>query len=271
MNKAIILLSVVVGLTGANAQKNVNHDSISAEMQALQRVDYPVFKPGERIEYLVHYGFVHAGKATIEVKEKPVKIKGKDSYHVIGKGVSTGTFDFFFKVRDTYQSFIDTDNLHPHLFLRDVNEGGYKKVQNYHFHQDENYVKSNKGDSAFIPTGIQDMISAFYFARTLDLTKYKEGDVIVIYAYVDGELEPVKMRYVGKEKIKAKAGTFNTLKFQPIVQKGRVFNDPEDLTVYVTDDKNKIPVLAKAKILVGSVKMQLTDFENLAHPVAKVD
>lgn len=270
MNKAIMMLGVFVGLTAANAQKDINPDTIETAMNELHRVNYPVFKPGERIEYLIHYGLVHAGKATIKVKEKPVKINGKESYHVIGKGVSTGTFDFFFKVRDTYQSFIDTENLHPHLFLRDVNEGGYKKVQNYTFNQDENYVKSNKGDSASIPTGIQDMISAFYFARTLDLTKYKPGDVIILYAYVDDELEPVKMRFMGREKIKAKAGTFNTLKFQPIVQKGRVFKDPEDLIVYVTDDKNKIPVMAKAKILVGSIKMQLTGFENLAHPIAQV-
>lgn len=272
MKKLSVVFFMVLSAFILRAQEEeVPVDSLETTLEKLHRVDYPVFQPGERIEYLVHYGIVDAGTAVVEVKKDPVKMKGRDAYHVVGKGNSVGAFNWFFKVRDTYESYIDAEDVHPYLFLRDVNEGGYSKQQNYVFEQDSNKVHTNKGQTAYVPEGVQDMISAFYFARTLDFSKYKENEVVTIQTFVDGKIEPVKMRYVGREEIKTKAGKFKCLKFNPIVQPDRIFKNPDDLIVYVTDDKNKVPVLAKAKILVGSIKMQLTGYENLMHPVARLD
>jgi hypothetical protein len=115
------------------------------------------------------------------------------------------------------------------------------------------------------------MLSAFYYARTLDYSNVKEGEIIEFPCFVDNEVWPLKMRYVGKETIKSDMGKVRCMKFRPVVQTGRIFKKEEDLTAYISDDKNKIPIRAEAKILVGYIKMDLTEYSGLAHPLAIVE
>lgn len=273
MKKSTVFMLLVFCLSAINAQKTLfNIDSLEREIKAIPRVNFKPFKPGEKLEYLVHYGFLDAGIATIEVKDDNIIVGGKEVYHVVGTGKSKGAFDWFFKVRDKYESFIDSEEIMPYVFNRDVSEGGYEFQQRYQFFQHRQKVKDKRKDKEYdAPTGIQDMISSYYFARTIDLEQYNIGDVIVFQAFVDEEIEPLKIRYLGKEEIEVESGTYNCIKFQPLVQKGRIFDDPEDLTVYITDDKNRIPVLAKANVLVGSIKIELISYEGLSHPLAKGD
>ena len=112
------------------------------------------------------------------------------------------------------------------------------------------------------------MLSAFYYARCIDYSIAKEGDVFTINGFVDKEVFPIKIRYVGKETIDSDIGKVRCLKFRPILQKGRIFKREEDLNVWITDDKNHIPVRAQAKILVGSIKMDLESYAGLANPLA---
>lgn len=272
MKKISFVLITAFCLSAINAQNpSLNLDSLSEIHTNIPRVNYAPYKKGEKLEYLVHYGFVNAGVATVEIDKSTSYFEGKRIYKVKGHGRSKGAFDWFFKVRDYYESYVDVDKAIPYKFVRDVSEGGYKFSQRYKFDQAEEKVTDHKGKTKEAPYGVQDMLSALYFARTIDLSQYKKGDVIVFFAYVDGKVEPLKIRYQGKAKIEVKSGTYNCLKFQPLVQKGRIFDDPEDLTVYITDDKNRIPVLAKANVLVGSVKMELTNYEGLAHKIAKIE
>ena len=264
---------ILVGLfclTTINAQDDYI-DSIEVRLSELHRVDYKVFDKGEKLEYLVHYGFIDAGIATIEIMNEEHSHEGKDVFRVVGKGKSKGAFDWFFKVRDHYETHIDAKEIVPYKFIRNVSEGGYKFSQDYDFEQEDKKVKTQKGKEHKVPYGIQDMLSAYYFARTLDLDKYEIGDVIVMQAFVDDKIEPLKIKYLGKETIQIKAGKYNCLKFQPLVQPGRVFNDPEDLTIFITDDKNKVPVLCKANVLVGSIKMELIKHKGLSYPLSKID
>lgn len=271
MKKISFALLLLFMLSAINAQKVLlNVDSLADEMKKIPKVNFQPFQKGERLEYLVHYGFINAGIATIEVAEEDVEIGGKKVLKVLGSGRSTGTFDWFFKVRDYYESYIDAEEVRPYYFKRDISEGGYEFKQRYEFFHEKQKVRDQKGKEVKAPEGIQDMISAYYYARTIDLEKYKVGDVIVFQAFVDGKVEPLKIRYLGKETVKVESGKYRCLKFQPLVQEGRIFDDPEDLTVYVTADKNRIPVLAKANVLVGSIKMELTNYQGVIHPLAKL-
>lgn len=272
MKKAAFLLVLAFLLSAINAQKAWHKtDSLTAAMHEIPKVDFKPFAKGERLEYLVHYGFVDAGIATITVDKGNYKVGDKEVIKVLGTGRSKGAFDWFFKVRDYYESYIDPDEVKPYEFKRDINEGGYKFKQHYKFYHDENKVIDNrKNKEVEAPAGIQDMISAYFFARTIDLDQYKIGDVIVFHAFVDGKVEPLKIRYKGVEEVEVESGTFSCLKFQPLVQKGRIFKDEEDLTLYISNDKNRIPVLAKASVLVGSIKMELISYKGVSHPVAKV-
>lgn len=237
----------------------------------LRTVKHSTFKVGEKLTYRLHYGFIDAGLATLEVKESNKKVQGRNLLHIVGQGTSIGSFDWFFKVRDRYDTYIDEQGVFPWLFIRRCDEGGYHVNQDYIFQQHKGKVKTQKGKTHEVPANVQDMLSAFYYARTLDLSNAQEGDVFSIETFLDDEMYTLQIKYAGKETIKIRNGKFRCLKFYPVVQSGRIFKDEEDLEVWITDDANKIPVLAKASILVGSIKMELTNFEGLANPVSKIN
>jgi len=242
-----------------------------AQLKELPENNNDAFKAGEVLSYRLHYGIVDAGVAVLEVKPDVLEVSGRKVYHIVGNGYSKGTFDWFFKVRDRYETYLDKDAMLPWLFVRRVEEGGYKINQDYAFNHYTNKVDIGGGEKFDIPTGTQDMISAFYAARNLDFTDAKVNDVFTINSFVDKEVWPLKIRYVGKETIETEIGTYKCLKFRPIVQKGRIFKHEEDLNVWITDDKNHIPLRAQAKILFGSIKLDITDAKNLANPAAKVE
>ncbi len=229
------------------------------------------FKKGEVLEYRVHYGFVDAGTARIEIKEEDKKIAGRNVFHAIGTGKSHWTFDWFFKVRDKYETYVDEEGIYPWMFVRRVDEGGYIIKQDYAFFQNKDTVDNGAGKRFPIPHGTQDMLSAFYFGRTLDFNNAKKGEIFSIEAFIDDSVWTGKLKFIGTETIEIDLGKFDCLKFVPIVQKGRIFKKEEDLTIYITNDKNKIPILAEAKILVGSIKMELTNYSGIANPISKVD
>ena len=226
------------------------------------------FKRGEILKYRVHYGYFDAGIAQIEIKKEQNRANGRDVMHIVGTGISVGAFDWFFKVRDRYESYIDAHTMQPLKFIRRVNEGGYIINQDYVFLPEENKVKTETENVYEIPEGTQDMLSAFYYARTFNFDTAKPGDVYTILSFVDEEVYPLKIKFLGRENKKVNGKTYKCIKFCPVVQKGRIFKHEEDMLVWVTDDKNKIPVMAQAKILVGSIKMELDEYSGLAHPLA---
>lgn len=280
--KWLVLPGIVLFFIASKIDRQNSVALIHQENQLLQnsngntRTQLPVkqnfaFKEGEVLSYRVHYGIIDAGVAIIEVKPEIEEIGGRKVYHVVGNGYSKGTFDFFFKVRDRYESYIDKDALLPWLFIRRVDEGGYKFSQNYFFNHYKKEVKTEDNQVYSIPDEVHDMISAFYAARNIDFSNAKKGDVFTVMSFVDKELWPLKMKYLGKDEIKTDIGKFKCLKFCPIVQRGRIFKKEEDLLVWITDDKNHIPLRAQAKILVGSIKMDITDIKNNANPLSKVE
>jgi len=260
-----MLMSIGVSARGQNEDKN----STPGDNFEYREVENKAFQVGEFLEYKLAYGIINAGTATLEVKKAPNKIQGREVLHIVGRGKSISAFDLFFKVRDRYETYIDKEGIFPWLFVRRISEGGYNKSQDYKFFQNKGKVKNEDNEVYKVPHGIQDMLSSFYYARTIDFSNAKKGDVFQFDSFVDEEIYPLRIKYVGDKTIKIDKGKFHCMVFHPVVQEGRIFEDDDDLTVYITKDENKIPILAKAKVLVGSIRMELTDYKNLANPVAK--
>jgi hypothetical protein len=228
------------------------------------------FQKGEVLKFRLHYGIIDAGTATLEVKNEEKKFGDRSAYHIVGTGETKGAFDWFFKVRDRYETYIDEKAIAPWVFIRRVDEGGYKINQNYVFNHYKKSVNAD-GKNFEIPQYAQDMLSSFYYARCLDFSNAKPGQIFSMESFMDNEVYPVKIRYIGREIITTSLGTFRCIKFRPVVQTGRVFKKEEDLNVWITDDKNHIPVRAQAEILVGSIKMDLLEYKNLANPLSKIN
>lgn len=229
------------------------------------------FKEGERLSYTIDYGFVKAGTLDMIIKEDLVNIRDKNCYHAVASGTTTGMTNWFFPVKDTYQTFIDVNSMVPQRFLRDVREGKYRKTESVEFNQKTNTAVNNGKDTVQMGANFQDILSAYYYSRCLDVSTMKEGDAVPVYAYLDATVNPFRLRYAGKETIVTKAGTFNCLVFKPEVQEGRAFADKEGMTIWISDDLNRIPVMVEAKLAVGAIKMNLSEYSGIANPmVSKV-
>jgi hypothetical protein len=272
---ALALTCLPVFGYGKSVKTEVIVSGIGAESGAsageLRTFKNEAFKKGEVLKFMLHYGFIDAGEAILEVRDEEREIGGRKVYHMVGLGYSKGSFDWFYKVRDRYETYVDEKALVPWVFIRRVNEGGYIINQDYIFNHYKKKVDIGEGKVFDTPENVQDMLSAFYFARCIDFSNAKPGDIYTIPAFVDKEVYPMKIKFVGKETIKTDLGKIRCLKFRPVVQKGRIFKKEEDLNVWITDDKNHIPVRAQADILVGSIKMDLISYSNLANPISKVN
>ena len=197
---------------------------------------------------------------------------GEKVYHATGKGATTGLARVFFKVDDTYESYFGITDGKPRLFVRNIYEGGYTKHLKMYFNHSNNKVKIDNVENgqsteiAFQP-GLQDVISAFYALRNYpNVDKMKAGDQIVLdVIFDDDEIYKFKLKLLGRETISTEFGSVKTLKFCPIVQDGRVFREEEGITMWITDDKNKIPVKLKAALRVGSMTAELDGFNYLKY------
>lgn len=234
-------------------------------------IENKAFTFGEKLKFRVYYqsfltGKVDAGTATLEVKNTPDSFNNRQVYHIVGIGKSNRTFDFFYKVRDRFESYVDTKSLMPHFFVRRTQEGGYVKDDDVFFDHQNLIAQSRKKITKITPY-VQDIISASYYARTLDATNLKIGENISVNFFLDDSTYISVIQFMGREVIETETGTYRCLVFKPMVATGDVFDNPYPMTLWVTDDKNKVPILAKSEVIVGSVKMELIKFSGLANPV----
>lgn len=229
------------------------------------------FGDGEWFKFRMSYsGFLKAGNATLTVKD--TKLDNKDVYHVVGKGWTTGMIKWFFKVRDRYESYFDKETIVPYKFVRNIDEGGYTKDIEIDFDQLNNkaYVNNKKHKKKSIidtKPNIQDMVSTFYYLRNnMNTDSLEVGDEVRVDMFFDEENYGFKLRYLGEEILDTEFGDVETLKFRPYVMAGRVFKEEESLTLWVSKDKNKLPLRIKADLAVGSLRADLDAFKGLKHP-----
>ena len=186
-------------------------------------------------------------------------------------GKTTGSFDFFLKVRDTWRSYIDTTSIVPQRFHRNIEEGKYKKKENIMFDHYQNLatVEDKKSTDTYkVPDNVQDIVSGFYYLRTLNFDNRKNGEQIRIQGFFDDEVFDFTVTYRGKETVETKAGKIRAIKLVPKMPKNKLFDGEDAVTVYLSDDKNKVPVLIQAQMFVGSVKVNLSKYKGLKNPIA---
>ena len=229
------------------------------------------FKADEEVRMKVFYStlgmYIGAGEATFTTSLE--RFNGKQVYHLIGEGKTYPTFDNFFKVRDRYESYIDTASLLPYKFVRNVDEGGYKKYNNVTFNQATNTAVSTNGVFK-ITDCIQDVVSMVYYARNIDFSKYKVGDKIPFDMFLDDEVYHLYLRYLGKETVKTRYGKFRAIKFKPLLIKGTIFEGGEKMLAWISDDPNHLLLRVESPITVGSIKIDMFGYKNLRYPLTSL-
>jgi hypothetical protein len=226
------------------------------------------FQAGESVTYKVYYKvagvYVAGGEAVFSSTLET--LNGKGVYHVVGDGKTNSFYDMIFKVRDKYESYIDTGSLKPYKFIRDANEGGHKIYENVTFNKLANTALTNQGVYK-VPECVQDVISSIYYARNLDFSSLKPGDKIPFSMFLDNKVYDLYIRYLGKEVVKTKYGKFRAIKFKPLLIKGTIFQGGEKMVVWISDDANHIPLRVESPIIVGDVVVDMINFQNRRHPL----
>ena len=230
------------------------------------------FREGEELLFKVSYGFFDAAEARMVIQPKIVPFNDKPSYKIDVYGQTLGVFKLFY-VNDIWGSYVDTAFMIPHQSYRHIEEGRYRKHERITFdHQNKTaqvklFDRDNKEvieTKEFpIPSNVQDIVSGFYYLRTMDMKKYKKGDLITMTGFFDKEVYTIKMLYKRKEKIETNIGTFDAYVLTPIIPKNKLFRGEQPVTVWVSDDMNKIPLKIKAKLVVGSLDMEIMDAKGL--------
>ena len=238
--------------------------------QELSKINETAFKAGEKLSYKMKYGFFTAAEANIRVEESPTQFGGKPAYHIIAEGKTAGTFDIFYKVRNRYESFIDKNTLLPYFYAENRRESSYKHTDKVTFDHEKKTITAAKGTFPYKGDQVFDFVSAYYFARCLDVSKLHIGQKLDLEYFLEDGIHTMNIIYVGKERIKCSLGTFNCLKFNPTIIPGRIFRKDSKLYLWVTDDNNRIPVKAHVEVVVGSLSMELTSASGLKYPLNPV-
>ena len=237
------------------------------------------FKSGEEIKYTISYNWfifwTEVGEVTFTVSES--EIFDNQCLHLLGTGTTYKSWDWFFKVRDRYESWVHPLTLKPYFFNRNVNEGGYKFNVKYIFNRKKGYAISTykrgekpvRKDTLKITDCTYDVISILYYARNIDYSAYNPNDTIPVTILLDNELENIYFRYRGTEKLKIRRfGEFDCIKISAFLVAGSVFKGGEYMNIWITNDKNHIPLYIESPIIIGSVKGKILSIKGNKHKLS---
>lgn len=248
---------------------NFSWAPVSGGGDGLRSLNHDAFKVGEFLQYRIHYGIINAGIAELKIQGTTTR-RGREVYHMVGTGRSTGMAEWFFKTRDRYETYMDTRAMVPWEFIRDVNEGGFiikRHIIFDHYTNKAVDLELDKKKSFDIGKNAQDMFSTFYYARCIDTDTLRVGESVPINMFLDHEMYPFQFKYLGEEVLDTKFGKIKCRKFRPLVQSGRVFKEKEGMLLWVSADKNKIPIRLESELAVGSIDVDLMDYRNTRHPL----
>jgi hypothetical protein len=224
------------------------------------------FRGGEKLIYIVKFGPIIGGNASLVLKQ--VSYNNRQVYFASGEGKTVGLAEKLYSVKDVFESYFDMNSLLPYKAIRDVKEGNYRKHDEAVFNQTANTVYSTRKDSVYqVPRHTLDMVSLLYYIRSLDLKSLQPGSVLHTVTFFDEELFPFDIRYKGKEEVRTKYGKIRCYRFDPVVAPGRMFESEDDMTIWISDDRNMVPVKVRFDLLVGSLHVELSDYSNLKYPL----
>ncbi|ALO15863.1 hypothetical protein L21SP5_02230 [Salinivirga cyanobacteriivorans] len=240
-------------------------------------IEQKVFRAGEKLTYKAYFNWNFIWLEAADVEFTVTHTANKRAYNFTSIGTSLPKYDWLYKVRDTFRSKVNVETLQPWFYHRNTSEGSYRVNNKYHFNYSDSLIYTDTDNSDFgkamdtiaFPDCTFDVLSAIYYTRSLDFDHRKIGEKIPITFIIDNELYDLYIRYLGKETIETRTGDiYKCVKFNILLVEGTIFEGGEDMTVWATDDRNHIPVLVEAKIVLGKVKAFLTDYQNIKYPLS---
>ena len=242
-----------------------------SSQEALRTVPNEAFGFGEKLEYKVGYQFVKAGDAYFHIQPKPATLKGRPCYDIRFEVRSLKSLDWLYRVQDIYRTVVDVDGIYPYFFEQRIREGGYRRDVKASF--DHAQKKAFSGDKVVpFPPFTHDIVSAFFYVRTMNLSSMKRGEIIQLKNFFDDTTYTLGVKIQGKQTVTVESGTFKCIVIEPIVTSGGLFKSEGKILIWVTDDERKIPVKVSTKVIIGAIEAELVRYSGVRGPIeAKID
>jgi hypothetical protein len=269
--KKIFLLFLSVGMwLGVMAQAQQPQDTVSSPITDLRTINQQAFGVGEHLKFDVGYSFIKAGEAEFSIPELKI-VDGHECFQILATVVTTSTFSFFFKVDDFYETMVDAKGIFPWHFTQRVREGKYRMDFAATFDQTNNVAITEKG-RYHVPPYVHDAVSALFYVRTMDFSKSRPGEKQYLYNFYSDSTYQLAVKFLGYQQVEVKAGTFNCICVEPMVQEGGLFKSNGKIIIWMTNDQRKIPVKVSTKVVIGSIDAELREYSGINGPIkAKVE
>ncbi|WP_426060428.1 DUF3108 domain-containing protein [Hymenobacter sp. B1770] len=272
MNRRWLLFASLLLLLTAAAQRTLGPGD------AVRSIPQSSFGRGEVIKYTVHYGLINGGEATVETDNRLERVNDRPCYKATVSGRTTGSFDFFLRIRDQWRAYIDTTSILPIRSQRDIAEKNYRKKETVNFDhvndvaevQDHDKEKP-KRTTVKIGNNSLELVSGFYYLRTFNFDRMRVGEVIKMPALLDGDNFVLEVVFKGRQIVSTKAGDIRAFKLVPKMPDNKLFRGENAISVYFSDDRNKIPVMFQAEMFVGTVKVDMMKCSGLKWPLNRVN
>ncbi len=238
-------------------------DSLAAHQ--MRHVNNEAFGVGERLEFDVNYGYITAGEAVMMIPTYDT-VAGRKCFRIQFTVNSLPSFSWIYKVEDRYLTFIDVEAIAPLRFEQHIREGSYSRDFVAEFDHTKKIAKTTEGQHP-IPEYVHDILSAFYFVRTVDFSAYKTGDMLTLYNFYGDKSYELGVRFLGRQELEVAAGTFRTIVVEPLVKEGGLFKSEGRIVVWLTDDALKIPIRVNTKVVIGSIDTELRAYSGMMAPV----
>jgi hypothetical protein len=227
------------------------------------------FIGGEYAAYNIYYSLagLYFEAGTVNFTCRSEQLGTIPVYHITAAGKTIPFYDHLYKVRDKYETYIDTGSLLSYQFTRSVLEDNVKKYENIRFNREIQTAITDSGVYK-VPPCVLDVLGAVYYVRNLSAENLHPGDKVNFQLFLENKLYKSYVRYMGKEIINTRYGKFHAIKIKPYLIEGSMFVSGEKMTVWVSDDPNHIPLRVQALIRIGSVKADLMEFNNLRWPLS---
>jgi hypothetical protein len=235
-------------------------DGIDRDL-AFRSVPNEAFMMGERLLFDISYGIVRAGEGEMTIPDLS-QLNGRECYRILFKVRSVSPFSWVYRVDDRWETFIDKRGLFPWKFSLQIREGGYSRDFSVEFDQVNNRAITKKGEYD-TPPYVHDVISAFYYIRTVDFTDFEPGQRVSLKNFYNDSTYSLDVVFHGREEVRVKTGAFNTIKIEPLVKEGGLFKHDGAIFIWLTDDKLRIPVRVSTRIPLGSITAELKQYTGL--------
>jgi hypothetical protein len=241
----------------------------------IRLVKHQAFSTGELLEFRVHFGIFNVGRAKMEIHQQVHKINNNPSYKVDIFGWTSGAVGWVTKVDDNWGAYIDSTSLLPHISWRNIKEGRYRKNELVNFDHKANLIEAKVIDNRTgkfkdpvyhqAPENIRDIVGGYLYLRHVDFSQLKAKDTIKMNAFFEDSIYDFRILYMGKERVKTRAGDFNAIKLVPIMPDNKLFAGENSITLWLSDDENRILLKAEANMFIGKAGCELTSYNGLTN------